>query len=82
MYLDQYHGETQWESPKVTTQFGYDSDDEEFAIANRVYNHFPTEHQVEGQTGTFREVGPSEYFIPCQEDDDADKVIASWLMEN
>ena len=34
MYLGQYHGETQWESPEVTTQFGYDSDDEDDAIAN------------------------------------------------
>ena len=77
MYPDQYHGESQWESPEVTTQFGYDSDDEDDAIANRVYNHFPTEHQVEGRTGTFREVGPGKYFILCQEDEDSDKVIAS-----
>ena len=36
---------------------------------------------MEGQTGTFREAGPSEYFVPCQEDEDSDKVIASWLTE-
>ena len=33
------------------------------------------------KTGTFQEVSPGEYIVPCQEDEDFDKVIASWLME-
>ena len=48
MYPGQYHGETQWESPEVTIQFGYDSDDEEDAIANRVYNPFPADYRRAG----------------------------------
>ena len=33
------------------------------------------------RTGTFQKVGLGEYIIPYQEDEDSDKVIASWLME-
>ena len=65
MYPGQYYGETQWESPEVTTQFGYDYDHEDDAIANRVYNQFPANHRMEGRTGTFREIGLGEYLVPC-----------------
>ena len=81
MYPDQYHGETQWESLEVTTQFGYDSDDEEDVVANRVRNHVSARTLLGNKTGTFQEVGPSEYIVPYQEDEGFDKVIASWLME-
>ena len=33
------------------------------------------------QTRTFQEIGLGEYIVLCQEDEDSDKVIASWLME-
>ena len=81
IYLDQYHGKIQWESLEVTTQFGYDSNDAEDVVANRVHNHISARNPISNRTGTFQEVGPSEYIVPCQEDEDSNKVIASWLME-
>ena len=33
------------------------------------------------QTRTFQEIGSGEYIVPSQEDEDSNKVIASWLME-
>ena len=53
MYHDQYHGEIQWESPKVTTQFGYDSDNEKDVVANRVHNHVSARTPLDNRTGTF-----------------------------
>ena len=33
------------------------------------------------QIGTFQEIDSGEYIVPYQEDEDSNKVIASWLME-
>ena len=79
---NKYYGETQWESPEQTSDFGYDSDDsdEDKLDANRVNMSEPPMGN-KSPIGVYMELSPGEYCLPCGEDDDSDRVIESWLMD-
>ena len=78
MYPPRYYGETQWNSPDVTSDQGYSSDDEDFE-ANRV--HMRSKVQCPKNKNQVKNLGPGEYEVPCTIDEDSDKAIESWLVD-
>jgi hypothetical protein len=82
MYPSKYYGETQWESADLTSDFGYDSDDEDEdnLNANRVNMSEPPLGN-KSSISVYMELSPGEYYMSYGEDDDSDRVIESWLMD-
>jgi hypothetical protein len=78
MYPSRYQGETQWNSPKVTSDQGYSSDDEDLE-ANRV--HIQPQVKFQNNQNQITNLGPSEYMVPCTIDENSDKAIESWLTD-
>ena len=80
MYPTKYHGETQWESPGFTSDFGYDSEIED--VSTNKINVMPNKNNLtNGAIKNFKEIAPGEYMVPCENDDNSDKAIKNWLTD-
>lgn len=50
-------------------------------MANRIHAKTKISSKKELPFGTLMEVGPRKYIIPCEENEDSDKLIDSWLTD-